>query len=159
MKQLAVVVTTISQEEITALEKDGKLSLLVDGQSVELLIDDVEILSEDIPGWQVASMGALTVALDVTLTPELLKEGIAREVINRIQNLRKDKGFDVTDKIRIKFQSHPDIDDAVNQNISYICSETLAQSFEVVSALEETSKTLIELTDTVSTYLVINRVE
>jgi isoleucyl-tRNA synthetase len=159
MKQLAVAVTTISQEEITALEKDGKLSLLVDGQSVELMIDDVEILSEDIPGWQVASMGALTVALDVTLTPELLKEGIAREVINRIQNLRKDKGFDVTDKIRIKFQSHPDIDDAVNQNISYICTETLAQSFEVVSALEETSKTLIELNDAVSTYLVINRVE
>jgi len=104
-------------------------------------------------------MGALTVALDITITSELWKEGIAREVINRIQNLRKDKGFDVTDKIWVKFQSHPDIDEAVHQNISYICAEILAQSFEIVQTLEESSKTLIELTDSVSTYLVINRVE
>jgi len=159
MKQLAVAVLAISQEEITILEKEGKLSLNVDGQPVELLLDDVEILSEDIPGWQVASMGALTVALDITITSELWKEGIAREVINRIQNLRKDKGFDVTDKIWVKFQSHPDIDEAVHQNISYICAEILAQSFEIVQTLEESSKTLIELTDSVSTYLVINRVE
>ena len=159
MKQLAVAVLAISQEEITILEKEGKLSLYVDGQPVELLLDDVEILSEDIPGWQVASMGPLTVALDITITPELQKEGVAREVINRIQNLRKDKGFDVTDNIWVKFQSHPDIDEAVLQNISYICAEILAQSFEIVQTLEESSKTLIELTDSVSTYLVINRVK
>jgi len=158
MKQLAVAVAAISREEIGILEKEGRLSMLVDGQPVELMIDDVEVLSEDIPGWQVASMGALTVALDVTITPELWKEGIAREVINRIQNLRKDKGFEVTDKIIVKFQSLPAIDEAVQQNISYICAETLAQSFEIVPELDETSKTLIELTDSVSTYLLINRI-
>ncbi len=158
MKQLAVAVAAISREEIGILEKEGRLSIEVDGQPVELLIDDVEILSEDIPGWQVASMGALTVALDVTITPELWKEGIAREVINRIQNLRKDKGFEVTDKIIVKFQSLPAIDEAVQQNISYICAETLAQSFEIVPVIDETTKTLIELTDSVSTYLLINRI-
>jgi len=158
MKQLAVAVTAISQEEISTLEKEGKLILQVDGQPVELLMEDVEILSEDIPGWQVANMGALTVALDVTITPELWREGIAREVINRIQNLRKDKGFDVTDKIEVKLQSQADIDEAVKQNISYICTETLAQSFEVVGTLEEPAKTLIELTDSISTFLVINRI-
>ncbi len=159
MKQLAVAVAAISREEIGILEKEGNLILQVDGQPVELLIDDVEIQSEDIPGWQVASMGALTVALDITITPELWKEGIAREVINRIQNLRKDKGFDVTDKILVKFQSQPDIDEAVYQNISYICAEILAQSFEIVANVEDSTKTLIELTDSVSTYLEIKRVE
>ncbi len=159
MKQLAIAVNAISHEEISILEKEGKLALLVEGQPVELLIDDVEILSEDIPGWQIASMGALTVALDITITPELWKEGIAREVINRIQNLRKDKGFEVTDKIIVKFQSLPAIDEAVNSNISYICSETLAQSFDIVAAIDESVGVSIELTDTISTFIEINRVD
>ena len=159
MKQLAIAVNAISHEEISILEKEGKLALLVEGQLVELLIDDVEILSEDIPGWQIASMGALTVALDITITPELWKEGIAREVINRIQNLRKDKGFEVTDKIIVKFQSLPAIDEAVNSNISYICSETLAQSFDIVAAIDESVGVSIELTDTISTFIEINRVD
>jgi isoleucyl-tRNA synthetase len=101
----------------------------------------------------------LTVALDITLTPELLQEGIAREVINRIQNLRKDKGFEVTDKIMVKFQSHADIDEAVQCNISYICSETLAQSFEVVAEIAETEKVSIEITDKISTFIEIKRVD
>ena len=159
MKQLAIAVNAISHEEISILEKEGKLALLVEGQPVELLIDDVEILSEDIPGWQIASMGALTVALDITITPELWKEGIAREVINRIQNLRKDKGFEVTDKIIVKFQSLPAIDEAVNSNISYICSETLAQSFDIVAAIDESVGVSIELTDTISTFIEIKRVD
>jgi len=159
MKQLAVAVTEITQQQISLLEKEGTLTITVDGQPVNLLLDDVEVLSEDIPGWQVASMGALTVALDITLTPELLQEGIAREVINRIQNLRKDKGFEVTDKIFVKFQSQPDIDDAVHHNITYICSETLAQSFEIVDMIEESDKVAIELTDTVSTFIEIKRVD
>jgi isoleucyl-tRNA synthetase len=159
MKQLAAAVTLITQQEIVTLEKEGKLTIQVEGEPVELLADDVEILSEDIPGWQVASMGSLTVALDITLTPELLQEGIAREVINRIQNLRKDKGFEVTDKIIVKFQSQADIDEAVNRNISYICSETLAQSFEVVAAVEDTDKVLIEITDKISTFIEIKRID
>jgi isoleucyl-tRNA synthetase len=159
MKQLAVAVTSITQQEISTLEKEGKLVILVEGQPVELLADDVEILSEDIPGWQVVSMGSLTVALDITLTPELLQEGIAREVINRIQNLRKDKGFEVTDKIIVKFQSHGDIAEAVHRNIAYICSETLAQSFEVVAAMEEAEKVTIEITDKISTFILIQKVD
>jgi isoleucyl-tRNA synthetase len=159
MKQLAVAVTDITQQQINLLEKEGTLTITVDGQPVNLLLDDVEVLSEDIPGWQVASMGALTVALDITLTPELLQEGIAREVINRIQNLRKDKGFEVTDKIIVKFQSQPGIDDAVHHNITYICSETLAQSFEIVDVIEESDKVAIELTDTISTFIEIKRVD
>ncbi len=159
MKQLAVAVNSITQQEIIHFEKEGKLTIDVDGQPVELLIGDVELLSEDIPGWQVASMGALTVALDITLTPELWQEGIAREVINRIQNLRKDKGFEVTDKIIVKFQSQPDIDEAVHHNINYICAEILAQSFEVIAMIEETDKVSIDLTDTISTFIEIKRVD
>jgi isoleucyl-tRNA synthetase len=159
MKQLAVAVTSITRQEISILEKEGRLTIEVEGQPVELLLDDVEILSEDIQGWQVASMGNLTVALDITLTPELLQEGIAREIINRIQNLRKDKGFEVTDKIKVKIQSHADLDEAVNRNISYICSETLAQSFEVVAAIEEAEKVSVEITDNISTFIEINRVD
>ncbi|MEI7527250.1 MAG: DUF5915 domain-containing protein, partial [Mariniphaga sp.] len=100
-----------------------------------------------------------TVALDITLTPELWQEGIAREVINRIQNLRKDKGFAVTDKIIVKFQSQPDIDEAVHHNITYICSEILAQSFDVVAMIEEADKVSIDLTDTISTFIEIKRVD
>lgn len=158
MKQLAALLTTLGQEEILLLEREGKINLAVDGQAVEVLADDVEILSEDIPGWQVATAGGLTVALDITVTPELWKEGIAREVINRIQNLRKDLGFDVTDKISVKFQSHTGIDEAVEQNISYICSETLAQSFDLVETIEEPDRVSVELTDTVSTYVLIKKV-
>ncbi len=158
MKAVAEAVTSMSQQEITILEQSGKWGLILEGKAVEILRGDVEILSEDIAGWQIANMGSLTVALDITVTPELWKEGIAREVINRIQNLRKDKGFDVTDKIVVKFRSHPDIDEAVNQNNSYICAETLAQSFEIVPVTESPFGTLVELTDTISTYLEINRV-
>ncbi|MFZ4520506.1 MAG: isoleucine--tRNA ligase [Bacteroidales bacterium] len=159
MKQLAAAVTAITQEEIHSLEKQGTLTIQVDGEPVELLVDDVEILSEDIPGWQVASMGALTVALDITLTPALIEEGLAREVINRIQNLRKDKGFGVTDKITVKFQSHADADQAVHRNIAYICSETLAQSFDVVASIEAIEKDLVEITDSISTFIEIKKVD
>jgi len=159
MKQLAAAVTSITQQQINTLEKEGSLAITLDGQQVELLLDDVEVLSEDIPGWQVASMGTLTVALDITLTPELLQEGLAREVINRIQNLRKDKGFGVTDKINVKFQSQADIDEAVHRNIFYICSEILAQSFDIVDAIEGSEKTSIEITDKISTFIEINRVD
>ena len=159
MKQLAEKLSALTQQEIAALEREGKLDLLIGDQPVVVLVGDVEILSEDIPGWQIASMGNITVALDITLTPELLQEGIAREVINRIQNLRKDNGFEVTDKISVKFQSLPEIDDAVNKNISYICSETLAQSFEILETVEEAGKILVELTDTISTYISIKKID
>ncbi|MEI7663975.1 MAG: DUF5915 domain-containing protein, partial [Bacteroidota bacterium] len=131
----------------------------VDGTQVQLSFDEVEIRTEDLPGLQTATMGSLVVALDTSITPELWEEGVAREVINRIQNLRKDKGFDVTDKILVKFQSQPDIDVAVNHNIAYICSETLAQSFEVVAMIGDGDKIQIDLTDTISTFIEITRVD
>ncbi len=159
MKQLAVAVAAIPQADINSLEKSGKLTLIIDDMPVELLLDDVEILSEDIPGWQVASMGSLTVALDVTLTSDLLQEGLAREVINRIQNLRKDNGFEVTDKIIVKLQSHNSVDEAVHRNIAYICSETLAQSFEVVAQVDESERVPIEITDSISTFIFIKKVD
>ena len=158
MKQLAALLTNLSQQEINSLEREGKLILNLEGAPVEILTDEVEILSEDIPGWQVASMGTLTVALDITVTPELWKEGIAREVINRIQNLRKEKQFEVTDKIIVKILSHPEIDEAVNQNISYICSETLAQSLEIVSEPEEEG-VRVELTETIETLVSLRKLD
>ena len=158
MKQLAALLTNLSQQEINSLEREGKLILNLEGAPVEIQTDEVEILSEDIPGWQVASMGILTVALDITVTPELWKEGIAREVINRIQNLRKEKQFEVTDKIIVKILSHPEIDEAVNQNISYICSETLAQSLEIVSEPEEEG-VRFELTETIETLVSLRKLD
>ncbi|MDP1623001.1 MAG: isoleucine--tRNA ligase [Bacteroidales bacterium] len=159
MKQLAAEVTSITQQQISTLESEGRLTIQVDNQPVELMLDDVEILSEDIPGWQVVSMGSLTVALDITLTPELVQEGLAREVINRIQNLRKDQGFGVTDKITVKLQSHTEIDEALHRNITYICSEILAQSFEIVTEINNNVRTPIEITDRISTFIEINKVD
>jgi isoleucyl-tRNA synthetase len=98
-------------------------------------LDDVEIIAEDVPGWQVTNMGKLTVALDVTVTNELKQEGISRELVNRIQNLRKDLNFEVTDKINVRTSDHPYITEAVKNNLSYICAEILADSFELVYEL------------------------
>ncbi|MEI6454874.1 MAG: isoleucine--tRNA ligase [bacterium] len=159
MKDLAAILISVPQEDISKLESTGKLDVEVGGKVLEVNLEDVEILSEDIPGWQVAVMGPLTVALDITLTPELWQEGIAREIINRIQNLRKDNGFDVTDKIKVKFQPHSGIEVAVNHNISYICAEILAQSFDIADLSEETDKSLIELTEEISTYVSIRKVD
>jgi isoleucyl-tRNA synthetase len=159
MKEIASTLASISQDDIIRLEKDKKLGLSVKGQLLEITLDDVEIQSEDIPGWQVANMGPLTVALDISISPELWQEGIAREIINRIQNLRKEKGFDVTDKINVKFQAHPEITLAVNHNISYICTEILAQSFDIVESIEDPDKNLIELNEQISTYISIKKID
>jgi len=159
MKELASALASASQDKIAVLEQKGTIDLLVDGKTLVVNLDEVEILSEDIPGWQVANVGAFTVALDISVTPELWQEGIAREIINRIQNLRKEKDFDVTDKIMVKFQSHPEIALAVDNNISYICTEILAQSFEVVNLVEDPEKVLIELTEEISTYVSIRKID
>ena len=159
MKPLAASIAALGQKEISRLEKDGSLTLPVDGQQVEILKDDVEILSEDIPGWQVTNMGNLSVALDVTISDELKAEGIARELVNRIQNLRKEKQFEVTDKINVKLMSHPEMDNAVNQNISYICSEILAQSFEITGVIEDNDIDEIELTENIITKISIRKMD
>lgn len=158
MKPLTEAMKTWDQLTIAALEKSGAVSWLLEGEEVTVLLEEVEIRTEDLPGFQTASMGPLVVALDTAITPELMQEGIAREVINRIQNLRKDKGFEVTDKIAVKFQSHPLADEAVKRNLSYICSETLSASFDIVPTIAEMEKQQVEVTDSISTFIFINRV-
>ncbi|SHN35202.1 isoleucine--tRNA ligase [Mucilaginibacter sp. OK098] len=125
MKIVAEAIGNLSQDDIAKLENDG--DLLLPTQHL-ISLTDVEIIAEDVPGWQVANLGKLTVALDVTITDELKQEGISRELINRIQNLRKGKEFEVTDKINVKLSNHHFISKAVNNNLSYICAEILADS-------------------------------
>jgi len=131
MKQLALYIQEMGKHEINELEKTGSVSLVVDGQAAVITQDDVEIISEDIPGWLVANEGRLTVALDITLTGELQKEGIARELVNRIQNLRKAKEFDITDRITIRLSSHPLFDEAVNDYAGYIKNQVLADELTI----------------------------
>lgn len=159
MKSLAAKIGSIGQEEIAVLEAEGEIRFTLDGEEVVILKDDVEIISEDIPGWQVANMGTLTVALDVTITPELWEEGIARELINRIQNLRKEKGFEVTDHIIVNLQTHKEIAKAIDKNISYICTEILAREFNVVDRIDAENMDSIDLTDTISTLITVEKVD
>jgi isoleucyl-tRNA synthetase len=135
MKVVAEAITNFTQDDITALETNGNIPVL-DGK-YEVLATDVEIIAEDVPGWQVANLGKLTVALDVTLTNELKQEGISREFINRAQNIRKTKGFEVTDRINVRASSNPVIKEAVENNLSYICAEILANSIVFVDNLNE----------------------
>ena len=135
MKIVAEALNTLTQQEISRFENEGKIELR--GTSYQILVEDVEILAEDVPGWQVTNLGALTVALDITITEDLKQEGISRELVNRIQNMRKDQGFEVTDKIRVQVKDHPYISEALKNNLSYICAEILADSLELVNELNE----------------------
>lgn len=131
MKQIAAAISAMSQSEIGRFEVDSKFSLLVQGTVVELALEDVEIVSEDMPGWLVASDGALTIALDVTITDALRSEGVAREIVNRVQNLRKDSGLDVTDRIELFVEANPATDAAVERWRDYIAAQTLSSKIEI----------------------------
>ena len=157
MKQIAAAINAFDANQIAAMELNESLILGIDGQEINLSIDDVEITSEDIPGWLVATEGKYTVALDVSISEELKHEGIAREVINKVQNFRKDSGLDVTDKINIRIQKHEAIDNAVNNNLNYICSETLATSLELLDKVEAKEVVSVELDDSISTIIAIER--
>ena len=133
MKEISKAVASMSQKDIASIETTGSHTLLIDGKEVILTREDVGIISEDIPGWQVANEGKLTVALDVTVTDDLRYEGIAREFVNRIQNIRKESGFDVTDKITVLIEDNDLIREAVNRHAGYIGSQTLATKVAVVS--------------------------
>jgi len=137
MKDISEVISRFSQHDITNFEISGAYNFEIGATKIELTPEDVEITSEDIPGWFVASEGKLTVALDITVTEELKLEGIARELINRIQNLRKDSGFDVTDKISIALQKHAETDAAVAVHRDYIMSQVLATSIETVDYVDD----------------------
>ncbi|MFM7838514.1 MAG: isoleucine--tRNA ligase, partial [Chitinophagaceae bacterium] len=137
MKGLAAQLTTFSQEDILQLEKQSSLTVRVEGEEIVLLLSDVEITSEDIPGWMVANKGSLTVALDVTITPELEQEGQAREFVNRIQKIRKDNGYELTDKILVKVMGDKNFETAVSRFNTYICAEILAEKLDFVTSLNE----------------------
>lgn len=133
MKAVSTAIQAFGAEEISALEKDGSIVLVDTGYTIGL--EDVEIIAEDVAGWQVTNLGNLTVALDIQITDELKQEGIARELINRIQNLRKEKGFEVTDRIRVQVSRNNEIEEAAKNNLSYICTEILADSFDFVDVV------------------------
>ena len=136
MKAVAAAVAEMSQEAIAELEKNGSYTLQLDGADVVVETADVEIFSEDIPGWLVANEGKLTVALDVTVTEELRREGVARELVNRIQNIRKSSGLEITDKIKITLSKNQQTDDAVNEYKDYICNQVLGTLLTLTDEVE-----------------------
>ncbi|MBR9756937.1 MAG: isoleucine--tRNA ligase [Algicola sp.] len=135
MKLVASAVGKFTAADIKNIEQNGEINIEINGKSIILGVADVEITSQDIEGWLVANEGALTVALDVTLTDHLRREGIARELVNRIQNLRKDSGFEVTDRIDVKLQKDANIVKAIDANIDYIKSETLTEELEIMDSV------------------------
>ncbi|MBO4777453.1 MAG: isoleucine--tRNA ligase [Bacteroidales bacterium] len=156
MKDVAATISAFSNEEICEFENNGAKTIVVNGQTIDLTLDDVTIISKDIPGWQVANEGHITVALDTTLTDELVNEGIAREFVNRIQNLRKDSGFDVTDKIKLQIQKHDAINKAIEIHKAYIASETLCADLQLVDEIQSDNKKLVEL-DEIQTYMAVQK--
>ncbi len=137
MKAVSAALASFTQEDISKFEKEGAFSLLIDGEPLILQITDVEIISEDIPGWIVANKNLLTVALDITVTPDLANEGNARELVNRIQKIRKDNGYDLTDRISVKIQDASPLKDSVTQFNAYICAEILADAIELVPEIAD----------------------
>jgi len=159
MKQIAAAVNQFGKEEISNFEKTGAMTITVQGETVELQQGDVDVITEDIPGWAVTTEGSHTVALDVTITEELAKEGVARDFVNRIQNLRKELGFNVTDRIVIIVEKNDILAEAIASKNDYICSETLTD--EISWATPENAEelnALFDLNDEVQVPLVIKRV-
>lgn len=142
---------------ISEIEKNGQFKMNVEGDEVLLETEDVEIIPVDIPGWKVANSGQVTVALDVTISNSLKDEGLARELVNRIQNLRKDSGLNLTDKILVKIQQNDALDTAIKNNLSYICAETLTDDLQVVQNLTLTTASSVEVDDLVSTLISIEK--
>ena len=154
MGLIAKDIQGFSQDQINELDKAGEITIVSSEKSITLTIEDVEISSQDIPGWLVANSNGITVALDITISDELRKEGIARELVNRIQNIRKDSGFEVTDKIKVQIQNNEIIEQAVAANESYIKSETLTN--ELIFVSEINNGTEIEF-DELKTIILISK--
>jgi isoleucyl-tRNA synthetase len=145
MKQISGEIAGFNQQDISNLEKNGNYDLNINGETISLSLEDVEIQTEDVPGWLVASEGGLTIALDINLTEELKQEGIAREFINKIQNIRKESDFEVTDRIILQIQKHDFYNLAVANFAEYISNQTLASELVMVDQLEEENSTLVEI--------------
>lgn len=158
MKAVAAAIAELQTADIARLEREGSLALKLSDKTVELSTDDLEILTEDIPGSLIATEGGLTVALDITLDEALTREGIARDVVNRIQSLRKENGFEITDRIRVTFKADETIARAVQSNFDYICAEILADSFEPASDADSVNFTEIELGENLKAEVYVTRV-
>jgi len=155
MKAIAQKIQNFDSNDIKNIEEKGKLDVEIHGKIIILELSDVEITSRDIEGWLVASSGRLTVALDVTLTEELKQEGIARELVNRIQNLRKESGFELTDRIVVQFQKDEHIINAINNNLEYLKTETLTDELEILDDLKNGMEIAF---DDVNTKLIIQKI-
>ncbi len=155
MKSVSAALREFTQADILRMEKEGGSGIQVDGEQVWLALNEVEITSEDVPGWMVASKGPLTVALDVSVTPELEREGNARELVNRIQKIRKDKGFDLTDRIDVRIGGAETLEETIRQFNYYICAEILADHLELVPGISD--GTLIEVNEVPLTVFVTKK--
>lgn len=155
MKAASAAIIALEQDQINVLERTGELSITVDGETHRLEPQDVEILTDDIPGWTVSVDGPITVALDLTLNEQLIEEGIARELVNRIQNLRKDSGLELSDKIALYIKKQDGINQAVENNLKYISAETLAGKLELVDTIDNGLN--VEVDDNLSTEISIQR--
>jgi isoleucyl-tRNA synthetase len=155
MKAVSGALAIFTQQEINKLENEGKIVIPADGEMIEIGLAEVEISSEDVPGWMVASKGPLTVALDVTVTPELEREGNARELVNRIQKIRKDQEFELTDRINVQIGGAQTLEQTIREFNYYICAEILADKLDLVAEL--TNGTLIEVNDVPLTVFVTKK--
>ncbi|MCH4155385.1 MAG: isoleucine--tRNA ligase [Muribaculaceae bacterium] len=158
MKQVAAALTTMSQKDIIEFEKTGTFVIKTDNGDATVEVADVEIISEDIPGWLVANEGNLTVALDITVTEDLRREGVAREIVNRIQNIRKSKDFDITDKIMVKIAPNENTDEAVKEFSDYIAKQVLANSIEIADVKESDGAVELDF-DEYKTFVTVEKVK
>lgn len=156
MKQIASLFAGFSQSDIRNFEREGALSLTIEGEPVELALADAEITTEDIPGWTVATQDKLTVALDMTISPELREEGLARELVNRVQNMRKDSGLEVTDRIRLEVKAVDELTEALHHFEQYVCDETLAELL-LVDDFNDADVADYELTETISAKIRVSK--
>jgi isoleucyl-tRNA synthetase len=157
MKPIAAAIANLGSAEISRLEEEEVYKMTIEGELVEITMHDVEISTEDIPGWLISSAGNLTVALDINITDELKQEGLARELINRIQNIRKEQDYEVTDKIRVKVEKLNYLESAIHNNLSYICAEILAESLILVDKIDDQNRITVELTEEYSTGILVER--
>ncbi len=157
MKSIVAAVNRFSQEDIYNIEQNGSYTLSVDDQTIQILLSEVTISTDDIPGWLISNIGNLTIALDVTVTESLKQEGLARELVNRIQNIRKESGFEVTDRICLEIEKIDFLNQAIENNFSYICSETLAESLDLVDTITGEGKVPVELTEEYKTNVRIEK--
>jgi isoleucyl-tRNA synthetase len=159
MKEAAAALSSLTQQQIADFEQSKQFTFQPAGSDpITISIDEVEIHTDDMPGWAVNSEGALTVALDTTITPELRNEGLARELVNRVQNLRKEMGFLVTDRIKVKLKTHDTLTPAISANLDYICAEILAGSFEMDDQINTPAATEIEVDDNIKTLIKIEKI-